>query len=260
MPADGHVTYTNLGIHNVTLFTTGPSGIQCAPPLFEDLSVGEQLRECGAVQVNEGLAVNASSQTDVEAGQLVYIARADKTSTSRTIAVNFTAVPPNALGSPSPTSDAKMFVQFNATTQDAKSLAKLLRGIPVKVNLIPMNSVDDNPLKAPSWETVDAFQDALRAQGVPNFVRRRKGDDIAAALGGHAGTETVAALADELGGLIGALHLSDTAVCGPSWFCPAGYSGQGRSVVARGRRHGKAAPEASPSVGGLIAAVLPESM
>ena len=72
---------------------------------------------------------------------------------------------------------------FNATTADAKALARLLRGIPVKVNLIPMNAVDDNPLKAPSWEAVDAFQDALRAQGVPNFVRRRKGDDIAAACG-----------------------------------------------------------------------------
>ncbi|AKF06711.1 23S rRNA (adenine(2503)-C(2))-methyltransferase RlmN [Sandaracinus amylolyticus] len=71
----------------------------------------------------------------------------------------------------------------NASTGDAKALAKLLRGIPVKVNLIPMNAVDDNPLRAPSWETVDAFQETLRGQGVPNFVRRRKGDDIAAACG-----------------------------------------------------------------------------
>lgn len=34
-------------------------------------------------------------------------------------------------------------------------------------------------------------------------------DDVAAALGGHAGTETVAALANKLGGLISALHLFD---------------------------------------------------
>src|SRR5690606_8441863 len=38
-----------------------------------------------------------------------------------------------------------------------------------------------------------------------------RGDDGTAALGGHAGTETVAALADKLGGLIGALHLFNTA-------------------------------------------------
>jgi len=45
------------------------------------------------------------------------------------------------------------------------------------------------------------------------------GDDAAAALGGHAGAEAVAALANKLRGLVGALHLFDTAVCGPSWFC-----------------------------------------
>ena len=73
--------------------------------------------------------------------------------------------------------------KFNASRDDARALARLLRGIPVKVNLIPMNRVVDNPLGAPSWEVVDAFQDALRAEGVASFVRRRKGDDIAAACG-----------------------------------------------------------------------------
>lgn len=72
---------------------------------------------------------------------------------------------------------------FNASEDDARALARLLRRIPVKVNLIPMNAVEGNPLRAPGWDTVDAFQDALRAEGVPSFVRRRKGDDIAAACG-----------------------------------------------------------------------------
>lgn len=45
-------------------------------------------------------------------------------------------------------------------------------------------------------------------------------DDLAAALGGDTRTETVAALANKLGGLIGTLrHLFNTAVCGPSWIC-----------------------------------------
>ena len=46
-----------------------------------------------------------------------------------------------------------------------------------------MNAIDENPLEAPGWAAVDAFQDVLRARGVPSFVRRRKGDDIAAACG-----------------------------------------------------------------------------
>ena len=72
---------------------------------------------------------------------------------------------------------------FNASANDARGLAKLLRRIPAKVNLIPMNPVPENPLEAPTWAEVDAFQSALREAGVFAFVRRRKGDDIAAACG-----------------------------------------------------------------------------
>lgn len=72
---------------------------------------------------------------------------------------------------------------FNATVSDAKLLAELLRGVPVKVNLIPLNRVEGSPLEPPSWDDVDSFQTALRDRNIPNFVRRRKGDDIAAACG-----------------------------------------------------------------------------
>lgn len=54
-------------------------------------------------------------------------------------------------------------------------------------------------------------------------------DDIAAALGGHARAETMPALADEFGWLIGTLHLFNTAGCGPSCVCHfvtgAGFAG-----------------------------------
>ena len=49
---------------------------------------------------------------------------------------------------------------------------------------------------------------ALSSGGEPLAAAVAAGcDDAAAALGGHAGTETVPALADEFGGLIGTLHL-----------------------------------------------------
>ena len=53
----------------------------------------------------------------------------------------------------------------------------------MKVNLIPLNRVEGNPLSPPSWDDVDTFQTLLRDRGIANFVRRRKGDDIAAACG-----------------------------------------------------------------------------
>jgi 23S rRNA (adenine2503-C2)-methyltransferase len=77
---------------------------------------------------------------------------------------------------------------INDAPADAVQLTRLLARVPIKVNLIPMNAVmfDDgegNPLRAPEWDAVDRFQDTLRSKGVASFVRRRKGDDIAAACG-----------------------------------------------------------------------------
>ncbi len=71
----------------------------------------------------------------------------------------------------------------NDSVADARSLARLLRGIPVKVNLIPMNTIDASTLGPSDWTTVDAFQQSLIDSGVATFVRRRKGNDIAAACG-----------------------------------------------------------------------------
>jgi 23S rRNA (adenine2503-C2)-methyltransferase len=72
---------------------------------------------------------------------------------------------------------------YNDDLDDAGRLAALLEGLRVKVNLIPMNPVPDNPLGPPPWDVVEAFHDRLWDAGLPTFVRRRKGDDIAAACG-----------------------------------------------------------------------------
>jgi len=71
----------------------------------------------------------------------------------------------------------------NDSPADARGLVKLLRGMRVKVNLIPMNRVPDAELNGSEPKVVDAFQSELRGAGIDAFVRKRKGDDIAAACG-----------------------------------------------------------------------------
>jgi 23S rRNA (adenine2503-C2)-methyltransferase len=71
----------------------------------------------------------------------------------------------------------------NDSLDDARQLVKLLRGLRVKVNLIPMNPIDASALGPSSWDTVDKFQALLIDHGIGTFVRRRKGADIAAACG-----------------------------------------------------------------------------
>jgi 23S rRNA (adenine2503-C2)-methyltransferase len=71
----------------------------------------------------------------------------------------------------------------NDSREAAKALARLLHGIRCKVNLIPMNPVPDAGLAAPSDDVVEAFQRVLRDEGIDTFLRKRRGDDIAAACG-----------------------------------------------------------------------------
>lgn len=71
----------------------------------------------------------------------------------------------------------------NDTLQQARGLAKLLRGLPVKINLIPMNRWSDAALGPPAQEGVLAFQRVLCDAGYSCFIRRRRGDDVSAACG-----------------------------------------------------------------------------
>lgn len=65
----------------------------------------------------------------------------------------------------------------------AERLAALLRGRPAHVNLIPLNSIAESPLRPSDRKTVRAFQLALEAHGLTATVRRRLGPDIDAACG-----------------------------------------------------------------------------
>ena len=69
----------------------------------------------------------------------------------------------------------------NDSDWQADLLVKLLKGQPGHVNLIPLNEVEESPLK-PS-RRVAAFQKRLENQGVTATVRRKLGGDIDASCG-----------------------------------------------------------------------------
>jgi len=71
----------------------------------------------------------------------------------------------------------------NDSPEDAKRLLKLLRGIPSKVNLIPLNEASGISFKKPSEERVRQFQEILMEGGLAAIVRASKGADISAACG-----------------------------------------------------------------------------
>jgi 23S rRNA (adenine2503-C2)-methyltransferase len=71
----------------------------------------------------------------------------------------------------------------NDSPADARSLARLLSGTRVKVNLIPFNPHPHGNFRSPSPASVDRFRDVLMSAGIQTITRERRGADIRAACG-----------------------------------------------------------------------------
>jgi 23S rRNA (adenine2503-C2)-methyltransferase len=77
----------------------------------------------------------------------------------------------------------------NDSEQQARQLAKLLRDIPSKVNVIPFNPHPGSSYLRPAGEDIVRFENVLHDAGVQINVRRPRGDDIQAACGQLQGEE-----------------------------------------------------------------------
>ena len=71
----------------------------------------------------------------------------------------------------------------NDGEEHAKELLKRLKGLPSHVNMIPLNHVEESPLKPSSRAAVAKFQKILEDGGVTATVRRTLGSDIDASCG-----------------------------------------------------------------------------
>ena len=71
----------------------------------------------------------------------------------------------------------------NDSEEDARELLRRLRGLPAHFNLIPLNHVEESPLKPSSRAAVAKFQKILEDGGIPATVRRTLGGDIDASCG-----------------------------------------------------------------------------
>ena len=71
----------------------------------------------------------------------------------------------------------------NDSDEDAERLAGLLRGLPVKVNLIPYNENPGLGFGDPGAERVSSFRKVLGTRGITCMVRKNRGRDISAACG-----------------------------------------------------------------------------
>lgn len=76
-----------------------------------------------------------------------------------------------------------MIRDVNDSVEIANILAKKLDGIAAHVNLIPLNDIEESPLKPSTRKSVMEFQKVLEDRGIPTTVRRTLGSDIDASCG-----------------------------------------------------------------------------
>jgi 23S rRNA (adenine2503-C2)-methyltransferase len=111
---------------------------------------------------NRIMDINESNHLDVLADSLRYFH--DKTGTR----VTFEYI---------------IFKDFNDSIKDAHELANYCKNLPVKINIIEYNPIDDGLFQQASPERVDAFAKFLESRNLIVNVRRSRGKDIDAACG-----------------------------------------------------------------------------
>lgn len=76
-----------------------------------------------------------------------------------------------------------MLDAVNDGESNARALARLLKGIRAKVNLIPHNPAPELPYRSSPIGRILEFQETLTQAALPSFIRRPRGQDISAACG-----------------------------------------------------------------------------
>ena len=80
-----------------------------------------------------------------------------------------------------------MFAGLNDTPRYADALARLLKGLPCRINLIRFHAIPDAPFQTSSPEAIAAFQARLQKAGITTTLRASRGEDVMAACGLLAG-------------------------------------------------------------------------
>ncbi|WP_027420581.1 23S rRNA (adenine(2503)-C(2))-methyltransferase RlmN [Crocinitomix catalasitica] len=76
-----------------------------------------------------------------------------------------------------------IFKDFNDTLADARELADFCKNVPVKINIIEYNPIDQGEFQQADKNKVDAFAEFLESLNLVVNVRRSRGKDIDAACG-----------------------------------------------------------------------------
>jgi 23S rRNA (adenine2503-C2)-methyltransferase len=167
-------------VKSIRIMIDARLGIGYSPRRITVSTVGlvSGIERLGRENLKVNLAVSLHAATDETRGQLMPVNR------SWNLAALMEAVRRYPLAP-----RQRVFFEYvmldgvNDSVQDAEQLARVLRGIKAKVNLIPFNDWEGSSFRRPPLARILAFQGILLNAGITTTVRWSKGEDIGAACG-----------------------------------------------------------------------------
>jgi 23S rRNA (adenine2503-C2)-methyltransferase len=167
-------------VKSIRIMIDARLGIGYSPRRITVSTVGlvSGIERLGRENLKVNLAVSLHAATDQTRGQLMPVNRSWNLAALMEALRRYPLAPRQRLFF-----EYVMLEGVNDSIQDAEQLARLLRGIKAKVNLIPFNDWEGSSFRRPPLARILAFQGALLNAGITTTVRWSKGEDIGAACG-----------------------------------------------------------------------------
>jgi 23S rRNA (adenine2503-C2)-methyltransferase len=184
-----HIVFMGMGeplanyaavVQAIRILTDAKLGLAYSPRRITVSTVGlvPGIDKLGREDLKVNLAISLHATTDEVRTRLMPVNR------SFDLAALMAAVKRYPLGS-----RQRVFFEYvmledvNDTADDAQRLARLLRSVKAKVNLIPFNDWEGARFRRPPLARILSFQSVLLDAGITTTVRWSKGEDIGAACG-----------------------------------------------------------------------------
>ena len=139
--------------------------------------LASRLKDVAPLGVNLAISLNAT--TEEQRARLMPAANGLASLKTLLAACRRYPLPPNRRL----TFEYVLLAGVNDRRDDAQRLAKLLRGLSCKVNLIPFNEFPGNSFRSPLDQEVLAFQAILKRACIDTFIRKSRGRDVLGACG-----------------------------------------------------------------------------
>ena len=159
---------------------TSPEGLGMSPQRITVSTAGiaKMIKKLGDDKVKFNLALSLHAANDVKRSKIMEINDSNNLAALSEALKYFHEATGTRI-----TFEYIIFKDFNDTIQDAKELAEFCKQLPVKINIIEYNPIDDGEFQQASPERVDAFAKFLESKNMIVNVRRSRGKDIDAACG-----------------------------------------------------------------------------